>query len=222
MSWNKYIYAFLITVTIFGTAFYLAARLNTQRITNIRATEESLATDLLSSEVQFELLGNTADCETLSQSPILADQLNSLAERLSVTESNLGSTNSEVLQLKKQYTLLEIKDYLLLQQLAHQCNAKPIYILYFYSNAGDCRDCYKAGQVLTYMREQYPNLRVYSFDYNLDISALHTLITLRKVSNALPAIIVNNKTPFYGFKTFEEFKTLIPELKTLATSTPTH
>ena len=74
--------------------------------------------------------------------------------------------------------------------------------------------------MLTYLRQTYPSLRVYSFDYHLDLSALQTLIGLRKVDENLPAFIINNRAPVYGFKTLEEMRTLIPELKTLATTTP--
>ena len=219
MYWQKYILAFVITALIFGTAFYIASRLNAQRVSDIRASENALSTDLLSNEVQFELLGNTLDCETLQQSPILADELNSLASRLSVAENNLGSDNTEVVELKRQYSLLEIKDYLLLQQISKECKEKPVYILYFYSNAGDCKDCSKEGDVLTYVRQQYPTLRVYSFDYHLQLSALKTLIILRKVSSTLPAIMINNRAPVYGFKNLEDIQKLTPELKTLSTTT---
>lgn len=221
MAWQRYLLAFVITAAIFGTAFYIAARFNTQRVADIQSAEDALSTDLLSSEVQFELLGNTADCETLSQSPILADQLNSLASRLSVAEGNLGSSNAQVMQLKKQYSLLEIKDYLLLQQIAKECRQKPVFILYFYSNAGDCSECGPAGDVLTYLRETYPDLRVYSFDYNLDLSALRTLEALQGLNGELPAFVINGRGPVYGFKSLEQIQALIPELKTMATSTAT-
>ena len=221
MTLQRYILAFIITALIFGTAFYVASRLNTQRIVDIQATEDALSTDLLSSEVQFELLGNTADCGTLSQSPILSDELNSLAARLSIAEDNLGTTNEQVIQLKKQYSLIEIKDYLLLQQLAKQCKEKPVYVLYFYSNAGDCAACSQEGDVLTYLRQQYPSLRVYSFDYNLDLSALRTLEALRHLSGGLPALIVNDRAPVYGFQDLGSMQKLIPELAKMSTTTAT-
>ena len=137
-----------------------------------------------------------------------------------MSENNLGSDNAEVIYLKKQYSLLEIKDYLLMEQIAQKCHLKPVFVLYFYSNAGDCPDCGRAGDVLTYMRGQYPGLRVYSFDYNLDLSALKTLASLRGLNDGLPAFIINNRPPVYGFKTLDQLEALIPELKTLATSTP--
>lgn len=218
-DWKKYVLALGITVAIFATAFYIVSRVDAERIADIRSTEQKISIDLLSSETQFELLG-TLDCQAIKENPILSDELNSIAERLSYAENSLGSENPEVIQLKKQYSLLEIKDYILMQQVSKKCGTKAVSILYFYSNEGDCEGCRNSGQVLTYLRENYPDLRVYSFDYNLDLGALRTLISLNKVkSDSLPAFIINSRTPIYGFKSLEEMKTLIPELKTLASTT---
>jgi len=217
-DWRKYILAFGITSAIFFTAFYIAARIDATRVADVRATQEAISIDLLSSEVQFELLGNL-DCSIITERPVLTEELNSLAERLSFTEEQLGSDNAEVLTLKKQYSLLQIKDYLLMQKISQKCGTKPVFVLYFYSNTGDCAECGRAGDVLTYLRQTYPELRVYSFDYNLDLSALQTLIALRKVKTPLPAFIINNRAPVYGFKDLVQMEEIIPELKTLATST---
>lgn len=219
MALQKYLLVFIITAAIFATAFYVATRLDAQRLADIRATQESVSIDILSSETQFALLGNL-DCQTISENPILSTELNSLASRLSVAEENLGTTNAEVIRLKKQYSLLQIKDYILMQQVSQKCNLKPVSVLYFYSNQGNCPECGRAGDVLTYLRTQYPGLRVYSFDYNLDLSALRTLISLRGLNSQLPALVINNRPPVYGFKTFEEIQALIPELKTMGTTTP--
>ncbi len=219
MTWQKYLLAFVITAAIFGTAFYIANKLDEARVADIRSTESAVSIDILSTETQFELL-SSINCNTISQDPVLSDELNSLASQLSVAENNLGTANPDVITLKEQYSLLEIKDYLLLQQLSQKCIAvKPVYILYFYSNEGDCADCNRQGDVLTYVRQTYPGLRVYAFDYNLDISALKTLETLRGVKDTLPAIVVNDGKPTYGFQSVQDMQKLIPALSTLATST---
>ena len=221
MNWKRYFFAFVITAAIFVTAFYIASRIDARRVADIRAAQESVSTDILSSETQYELLGNL-DCKTLSQNPVLSSELNSLASHLSVAENNLGTNNAEVIQLKKQYSLLEIKDYLLMEQVSQKCHVKPVFILYFYSNvAGDCADCGRTGDVLTYLRQQYPGLRVYSFDYNINLSAVRTLISLRGVNHSFPSFIINDRPAVYGFKTLEEIQTLIPELKTMSTTTAT-
>src|SRR3989338_5441859 len=181
MQGQKYILAFVITAAIFATAFYIANRFNQSRIADIRATQEAISIDILSLETQFELLGSL-DCQAITDNPVLSDELNSLASRLSVAEQNLGTNNAEVVSLKKQYSLLEIKDYILMREISQKCTKlKPVYILYFYSNSGDCADCNKMGDVLTYLRATYPGLRVYSVDDHLGLSALRTRVTLRKI-----------------------------------------
>lgn len=223
MQQHKYILTFVITAAIFVTAFYTASKFDAQRVADIRATQEAVSINILSLETQFDLMGSLS-CSTLSDNPVLSEELNTLASRLSVAEENLGQDDTQVVSLKKQYSLLEIKDYLLMQHISDKCaKFKPVYILYFYSNKGDCPDCGKMGDVFTYLRETYPGLRVYSFDYHLDLSALRTLIALRKINGekGLPAFVVNNRAPMYGFKTLQEMQKLIPELKTLATTTPT-
>ena len=89
-----------------------------------------------------------------------------------------------------------------------------IFILYFYSNKGDCDDCKKEGYVLTDLREEYPELRVYSFDYNLDFPIIKTLQMVFKLKNTLPAIIIGDEI-HYGFKSREEIEKLMPILAKL-------
>ena len=219
IDWTKYLLALFITVAIFGTAFYIASSIDNKRVADIRTTETNISIDLLSTETQFELLGNL-DCEAIKENPVLSDQLNAIADRLSYAENNLGVNNPEVVQLKKQYSLLEIKDYLLMQQVSQKCKTKSVSVLYFYSNAGDCKDCKNSGEFLAGLRTTYPDLRVYSFDYNLDLSAVKTLITLNKINGSeLPSFIINGRSAVYGLKNLDEMETLIPELKTLASST---
>jgi len=213
-SFTRYIIAFAITAGIFATAFYISDTIQKQRIAQIESIQEKISIDILSLETQFDLFQQLS-CTDISENTVLTGELNSLARRLSFAESQLGTDNTEVEQLKRQYSLLQIKDYLLMKKIAEKCkNLKPVFILFFYSNAGDCEECERMGDVLTYFRETYPTLRVYSFDYNLDLSALKTLITINKIEPELPAIIVNDKA-YYGFHNREDIEKIIPELKKL-------
>jgi hypothetical protein len=45
------------------------------------------------------------------------------------------------------------------------------------------------GYVLTALRNKYPDLRVYSFDYHFDLGAIETLKSIFKVKDQLPALI---------------------------------
>jgi len=208
-GYRKYILVFIITTTIFVIAFSISNYSNQKRVENIESIEDKIALDLLSSEVQFNLFKEFS-CKG-ANNPILSGELNSIAEKLSYAEENLGITNPEVVRLKKYYSILEIKDYLLMQQISQKCKEKQLFILYFYSNDGDCKDCKRQGYVLTDLREEFPELRVYSFDYNLDFSLMETVRTFFDIKDDLPAMIIGEET-HYGFKGTEDIEKLIPEL----------
>ncbi len=212
MSTKKYLFAFLITAVIFVLAFFSSNYLSEKRVSEMRSIQDQIAIDLQSSETQFDLLGQVS-CQDLGNSA-LSKELNSIAEQLSYMEQTRGVGDSEVQTLKQYYSILEIKDYILLQKIADKCDVKPIFILYFYSNKGDCPECEKTGYVLTQLRTDYPELRIYSFDYNLNMSALKTLISLYNVQNKLPAMLLNGKV-YYGFQSMDDIGKIIPEIKTL-------
>lgn len=191
IDWKKYIITFFITATIFGIAIFVSGYLNGKRTNEIKSIQESIATNIMSSETQISLLSDL-DCQDVGSS-MLSSELNSLASRIEYSEKNIGVNDTEVLQLKKAYSLLEIKDYLLMKRLSARCNKKFVFALYFYSNSDKCQDCDKASIILTYLREKYPELRVYSFDYDLDLSAIKTLIAISKITDTLPAIVIDGK-----------------------------
>jgi hypothetical protein len=219
LEWGRYLIAFVITAAIFATAFYVSDRLDRARIAEIQATQDAISTDILSTETQFDLLNEVSSCQSLEADQTLPSELNSLASRLASAEQTLGDDNAQVIELKKQYSLLEIRDYLITQQVDQRCGLKPAEVLYFYSNDGTCADCTDAGYALDAMRQTYPDLRVYSFDYNLDLGALKTLIALEKVEPRLPAFVIDNE-PSYGFTTLGALEALFPK-GALATSTAT-
>ena len=207
-----------ITIALTSTVVYAVNYLNRARVAELSAIEDKLAIDILSLDTQFSLL-TAAPCDSNASSTTLISELADLGTRLDYAESQLGSDNPQVLRLKDQYSLLEIRDYLIHKQLAAACGTKPpVTVLYFYSNAGDCADCDKAGYALSYLHDTYPSLRVYSFDYNLDLGALKTLITVTKVQNSLPAFIINGKQ-IYGFTSLTDLENKFPK-GSLASSTP--
>lgn len=216
---KKYLVAFLITAAIFGTAIFASNLFTNKKIENVREIENRVALDILSSETQFALLAETS-CRDIGPG-FLSKELGPLGERLSYAENQKGFNSADVDSLKRSYFLLEIKDYLLMKRLTEKCNIKPTFILYFYSSdESRCQDCEKTGYVLTALRDKYPDLRVYSFDFDYDLGAIKTLISINKVKDQLPALIING-VPYYGFKTVEELEKAVPALKLLQTATTT-
>lgn len=217
--WRTYFVALAITGVIFFTAFYASNYFNEKRIADIRAAQDDISTDILSIETQFDLLQERS-CADVTENTILPSSLTALGGQLSYMEAQ-GSNAPEVTRLKRLYSLMEIKDYLLMKQIAAKCKLKPVFILYFYSNKGDCNDCRKQGYVLTALAQKYPQLRIYSFDYNLDVSALQTLISIDDTKDQLPALVIQGKA-YYGLQMIPDIEKILPQLATMkvATSTP--
>lgn len=214
--------ALLITIAIIATVLYAVNFLNNQRIAELRAIEDQLATDTLSIETQYALLAE-APCEGLAEGTSFATELGGLGDRLAFAEAHAGANDPEVLRLKERYTLLQIRDYLLTKRLAQTCGLKPVTALYFYSNVpGECTDCDRAGYALSYLRQTYPTLRVYSFDYHLDLAALKTLIAVEKIEPSFPAFVVQGKR-VSGFTSLENLEKAFPKgaLVPAASSTAT-
>lgn len=216
---SSYLVAFLITAFIFATALYASNYFNNRRVADIQATQNKISIDILSLETQFDLLAEHS-CRDISENSVLSTEIQPLAQRLSYLESQSQVDEDELVSLKRYYTLLQIKDLLLMQKVAEKCKLKPVFILYFYSNKGDCDTCEQQGYVLTGLSQKYPNLRIYSFDYNLGLSALQTLIDIDNVGNELPALMINDKV-YYGLHTMEDIEKILPALATLKTATPT-
>jgi|SRR3989344_1844116 len=216
MEWKKYAYTFVITAVIFATAIFLNNYFSQKKLNEVKNIESRIAIDILASETQFSLLSELP-CREIGSS-VLSQELATLGDKLSYTEENRGADDEEVLSLKKYYSLLEIKDFLLMQKIKERCGTTAATtspaIIYFYSNIKDCPDCEKEGFVLTRLREEYPELRVYSFDYDLGLSALQTLIAIYDVKNQTPALLINGRV-YYGFTSIEDLKKIIPEFKIL-------
>lgn len=213
MPWKRYIAAFAITTTIFLVAFFISDYVSEKRIQQVRDIEDNIAVNILALETQFDLLAEQS-CTDIAENSVLSEELATLGAKLSFMEQSRGANDAEVLRLKRYYSLLQIKDLLLMQKVAQKCGLKPVFLLYFYSNENDCPDCERQGYVLSALGREYPRLRMYSFDYHLDLSVVRTLINLRNVPETLPAVVINGKV-YSGFQSVATIEEAVPELENL-------
>ncbi len=201
IDWKKYLIVFLITLGLFLTASYVSNYFGNQKINQIKSIQDKIAIDILSSETQFSLLSELS-CKNISDS-VFSNELEELGSKLEWEQQNLGITD-EVNYLKKYYSLLQIKDYLLAKKISERCKVKSAFILYFYTTAENCSDCEKEGLVLSSLREKYPELRVYSFDYSTDLSAVKAMLQIYKIKDTeLPALVIDDEV-LTGFHSIEE------------------
>lgn len=199
---------FIITALLFGLALWVNNLLDTSRAGDLRSIQDTISLNILSSETQYDLLRETS-CKNVNDS-ILSSELNNLERKLSYLEPSQNS--DEFNYIRKYYELLQIKDFSLMQRLSDKCGLKPISILYFYGSKTECADCEKTSIVLNRLRNEYPNVRIYSFDRRLSVSAVDTLAKIYKVKESYPVLVINEET-YTGFLSIEKMKDILPELK---------
>jgi hypothetical protein len=208
LNWKKYVFVFIITAVIFGCGFYLSNILSAKQIAAISKLQQGLSIDILSLETQFSVLTH-ASCKNLNEST-LTDELYDIAQKLTSISNSIGENNPDFLMLKKYYSILEIKHWLLLNKAAKDCKMDLVSIMYFYTDQKKCPDCNDQGYILTNLRGQYPFLRVYSFDYNLPLAPLDTIKSMYKLEDKLPILVVQDDV-YYGLKTKENLEEILKQ-----------
>ena len=208
IDWKKYLIVLLITTGLFFTAIYLSNYFGNQKINQLKTIQDKISIDILSSETQFSLLSELS-CKNISDS-VISRELGELGNKLEWSQNNLGA-NEEVTYLKKYYSLLQIKDYLLTKKISERCKVKSAFILYFYTTAENCSKCERQGMVLTSLRDKYPELRVYSFDYSTELSAIKAMLQIYKIEDTkLPALVIDDEV-LTGFHGIDELESRIKE-----------
>lgn len=207
-GFKKYFIVLLITVGIFGIAWYASTYFNNRKIAEIQQAQDQATVDVLSSETQFDLLEEQS-CQDLGNN-YLSQEISDLADKIAYAEQNF-SDKSQLTLLKQQYSVLEVKDFLLTKRISERCKSNTVTVLYFYKDANSCSDCVKQAYVLDALRQDYPQIRVYSFDAGLDSSTIRALLTIYKISDsALPSVVVNGTTN-NGFQSLDAITALLPK-----------
>lgn len=204
ISWLKYVLVLALTIVVFLFGILLGNYFTDKKFESVDRIEENLRLQTAGAELQYLLLLEQP-CKYINNTP-LADELYRIGERVDYMEAQRGENDPDVLRLKNTYSLLELRDWLLTIRTNEECGISQVPVLYFYSNAGDCPQCQEQGYTLTYLRREYPHLRVYAFDVNVENPALDTVKRIHGITET-PTIVIGNQT--LGFTTLEEFEMLL-------------
>ncbi|MES2436685.1 MAG: hypothetical protein V4519_01630 [Patescibacteria group bacterium] len=215
INFKIYIIALFLTITVFGVAFVISEYINKRKTNELKAIEDKISIDILSFETQFDIIEESS-CKEFDRST-LRTELSSLSSKLDFLEGQLGENDPEVFRLKRYYSLLQIRDYLLTKRMNDECDYGKVFILYFYSNK-NCATCQTQEYILRAIQNEYPQIEIYTFDYDIDLPAVKTLISQHNVPNALPIIDINGKN-YAAFDSLASMESVIQPFLEQATST---
>lgn len=207
VEFNKYVASFAIATLLFIIGIIIGNYLANQKISTINQMESNIEFDMTSMEIQNLLFAENPCYVTMIG---LEEKLRDTEKKISFMEGQLGKNDERVINLKKYYSLLEIKHYLAMQKRRNECNLNYSTILFFYSNTKDkILDSEKQGYVLDSLRQEYSvdNVKIYALDRDLDFYIIGELAKFYNVTDS-PGIVMNNRT-LIGFHSKEEIEGLL-------------
>lgn len=209
VSIKLYIATLALTAVVFISAFFISNYLNRRKTDELKAEEDKITVDILSFETQVGLL-KSSSCQDFSGGQ-LESELQDLQSRLSYMESQVGPNDPDLSRLKRYYALLEINDYVLAKQMSTECKQNTVFILYFYGD-NSCSQCQAQSYMLQAVEQKYPTqVQEYSFDFDLDLSAVETLVTLHNLPSTPPVIDING-TSYPPFATLADMENVVDAL----------
>lgn len=212
MNIQRYLYTFIITLAIFFFALWLSNSFSERKIQSLRDLESQISLNILSVETRFSLLQKTS-CEHITDKKDsdagFNKDLNDLTLRVKSLENQLGYYNEDVISLKKYYSLLQIKDYLLTKEYHDRCKQDTVSILYFHDV--NCIECSNQSIILDKIVSEYPEIRVYYFDKTTNTPALDTLMSVFKIEST-PSLVIDDKM-YEGYQDVEKIESYIPQIK---------
>ncbi|MBU2561886.1 MAG: hypothetical protein KKD17_06315 [Nanoarchaeota archaeon] len=204
---GKYITVFAITTLIFIAGILIGNYFSSQKLEQIDTIGQDLKTDTTAMELQYDLIAEDP-CSHINSTP-LAEELYEMASKLDYMENRLGEEDRNVKDLKEYYSLLELRHWLFMQKTNKECNQTSARMLFFYTNEEDCSKCKEQGFILTWVRRNYKDVYVYSFDYTIQNAALDTVKRIYKIEGT-PAIVINKET-YNKFMTRDEIEQILQE-----------
>lgn len=203
---DRYIATFALATLCFIIGILIGNAITSSKIAKVESMEDKLKFDIMSLEIE-NLLATENPCSAIPET--LEEQLGKTTIKISFLENQLGKDDLQVLELKKYYSLLEIRHWLFMQKRKERCGENYTLVLFFYSNKPENIDLSeKQGYVLDYLRNEYglERLKVYSLDYDLDLGVIKTLIEVYDITE-VPSMIIDGG--FYlGFHSKDELEKL--------------
>ena len=198
------ILSFILYLAGIFTGYFLQSSIFSEVEKNIDELKEDLENAQL--EYMFLTLKAKGSCQILSSlTNELTSRLYSILNELIKLE-NRGDPKLQ--ELKREYTLLAIRTWILKSNTKEVCEEDVLPILYFYSIP--CEDCLEQGKILDELKSKYKGkLLTFTVDAGVDLPIVQTLLKSYNITET-PALVIEDEV-YQGLISKEEIKSLMCE-----------
>lgn len=218
---TRYVAAGIITVAIFLLGLMLGLVTEGKRITYVQDLFDQQRAEFASSQLQYSYVSSLNSQEAC---PAIYDvffnnvkNLDETAHRLEtyVKDSKLNDVSFNV--LKREYTIEQMRYWLLSKQARDLCSEDVVRVVYFYANDVECADCNNQAFVLDYLKKLFGSrLLIFSLDANFEQEPMIGILKKQYNITAYPTLLIEN-APVTGLSSRDD---LLPTLCALYRDPP--
>jgi thiol-disulfide isomerase/thioredoxin len=222
MNKTRYIVAAAITIGIFLLGLMLGFVVEGKRLTYVQDLLQQERSEFSSSQLQYSYVStlNSQDaCPAIYS--IFYNNLRNLdatATRLETYAKDSRINDASFIDLKRDYTIEQLRYWLLSKQARDVCKEDLVRVLYFFSTDTECPDCANQAFVLDYLKHKYGDkVLIFSIDANFEQEPMISILKQQYNISKYPTLIVENQK-IDGFSSREDLETNLCGL--FQTSTP--
>lgn len=195
ISVQRIVLAFLLTTSIFIIGLFVGLSLTSERMTYLEGIAYTQRLDYNSLQLQELYLSVGVDnmsCTTIRH--ILDTSLTSVADAQSKIDTYMKDSKEDgYVNIKRDYTIAQIRYWLLNQKIKQSCNSEDVSILYFYSN-DQCVECGAQGTILSYLKQKLGDrLLVFSIDNDFILEPMVGIIKQTYNITKVPSVVIGDK-----------------------------
>lgn len=203
ISKGRYFLAFLITLVVFVLGLLLGLVIESKRIQLISLQDQQQELNFNSLQLQYQfidLFGEEKNCPALQKT--FEESIKNLETARTKLETYLEESNlnkKEFNALKREYTLAQIRFWLLTKKTRDICALEHSIIFYFYADDDQCSQCADQAFLLTYLKNKFDiHLLNFAFDAQFEEEPLIGILKSTYNIEQYPTLIINGKK-FEGF-----------------------
>lgn len=209
---NLYVKTFFVSFIIFSLGIILGINIESFIVSDFAGQTNQVENSMQEMELEmlyFQSIKQNDSCSFLNEIVRRTNiNLDKLSEELSqYSKEKMLFTRNDVDELKRRYTLLLIKNWLLQEKIKEQCGTNTISVLYFYDTK-NCEDCLIQGKVLSLFKYSLKEkIMIFPIDINIDSSMVKILIEKYNIT-VRPSLEVD-EIVYKGILTKDELKTIL-------------
>lgn len=206
-SKRRYILAVVIATIVFAIGFLITYSISYGEYLRISNIQGELSYRIFQDKIKYSFFKE--DICSLDSLTDISEDLAFQGRIINDLETKLGKNDERVLFRKKFYTLIALEHYEFVSELNKKCKSNISIILFFYSNEEkELDESEKVGNILGVVYERNPNVKIYSFDINLDSELIELLKKKYRIEKS-PTLIIREQHKVTEVENINDIEKLI-------------